>query len=236
MSPKGTLSAEDRLILIGEKTKRAKKHLEELEAIARSGEGKYKHAGFGDAHKHTMYRLPVTPFAVMTGAGDMIHNLRSALDHLAWQLVLANAMTPSGDTSFPIAESLKKFQAMKIRKMRDMAPKAQQAIEQLHPYKGGNEPLWRIHYWDIVDKHRQLLAPYQRNLVEIGEGEIFGQVREIADFPGIFPSDTDPDAHYPNATPSIETEIPNVQPLIPTLHELLVFTENLIENFRPFLA
>src|ERR1700687_47569 len=34
--------------------------------------------------------------------GEVVHNLRSALDHLAWQLVLANGGTPNRATEFPI--------------------------------------------------------------------------------------------------------------------------------------
>lgn len=34
--------------------------------------------------------------------GDIVHNLRSALDHLAYQLVLANGHKPGGKTGYPI--------------------------------------------------------------------------------------------------------------------------------------
>ena len=34
--------------------------------------------------------------------GDLLHNLRSALDHLAWQLVVDGGGTPSQDTNFPV--------------------------------------------------------------------------------------------------------------------------------------
>ncbi len=34
--------------------------------------------------------------------GDIVHNWRSALDHLAWQLVIRNGRKPSGSTAFPI--------------------------------------------------------------------------------------------------------------------------------------
>lgn len=37
--------------------------------------------------------------------GDAIHNLRSALDHLVWQLVLLNGKTPSGANQFPICDT-----------------------------------------------------------------------------------------------------------------------------------
>jgi hypothetical protein len=37
--------------------------------------------------------------------GDYVHNLRSALDHLAWQLVLVSGGTPNARTAFPIFTS-----------------------------------------------------------------------------------------------------------------------------------
>src|SRR5258708_7566139 len=37
--------------------------------------------------------------------GEAIHNLRSALDHLAWQLVLANNNIPNRSAEFPIFET-----------------------------------------------------------------------------------------------------------------------------------
>ena len=37
--------------------------------------------------------------------GDVIHNLRSALDHVVWQLVLLNGATPGPGNQWPICRS-----------------------------------------------------------------------------------------------------------------------------------
>jgi hypothetical protein len=42
------------------------------------------------------------PMRLSVLLGDFLHNLRSALDHLAWQLVLVNGSTPGKRTGFPI--------------------------------------------------------------------------------------------------------------------------------------
>ncbi len=42
------------------------------------------------------------PFDALAAAGDIVHNLRSALDHLAFQLVLAGGHTPTTETAFPV--------------------------------------------------------------------------------------------------------------------------------------
>lgn len=46
--------------------------------------------------------VPLTFSAII---GDVLYDLRSALDHLAWQLVIANGGTPNRDTAFPIYSS-----------------------------------------------------------------------------------------------------------------------------------
>jgi hypothetical protein len=37
--------------------------------------------------------------------GEFLHNTRSSLDHLAWQLVLSNSGEPSLATCFPILQT-----------------------------------------------------------------------------------------------------------------------------------
>ena len=50
-------------------------------------------------------------------AGDLVHNLRSALDHLVWQLVIRDGQEPSRRNEFPICYSQKRFRDdVKFRK------------------------------------------------------------------------------------------------------------------------
>jgi hypothetical protein len=42
------------------------------------------------------------PLEVSIATGDAIHNLHSALDHLAWALVESNGGTPTDQTEFPL--------------------------------------------------------------------------------------------------------------------------------------
>ncbi len=51
-------------------------------------------------------------------AGDIIHNLRCALDHLIWQLVLRDGHKPSRRNEFPIYESEERFRDEKFRKKK----------------------------------------------------------------------------------------------------------------------
>jgi hypothetical protein len=90
--------------------------------------------------------------------GDAIHNLRTALDLLACDLVRLNGGNIK-KVDFPFAsegDSLNK--RIKERKIHRAGPDIVQIIKCLKPYKGGDNALWAIHDLDITDKH-QLILP-----------------------------------------------------------------------------
>jgi hypothetical protein len=223
------------------KTKRAKKHLFYVETLARDSR-----KGIGalpnPKGKGRSRSLPlrIVSVDVMTGAGDVIHNLRSALDHLAWELAKWETGFPPEprDCFFPIGRDRENYKSMKRRAVAGMSPEAKKAIHKLRPYKGGNEALWRIHHLDIVDKHRHLLiAGYQIRFTDTGLPGIWGTVKdEPTHFLGLFDDDFQGEEKRSPQPASIELQVSHMKPLIPSLHELLVFTENLIENFKPLLS
>jgi hypothetical protein len=95
--------------------------------------------------------------------GDAVHNLRSALDHLAWALVEANGNTPNHRTQFPINYDLASFEEAVPRCLAGASDAAISAIKNLKPYKmGNNQPgnqlLYAVHELDIIDKHRLIVA------------------------------------------------------------------------------
>jgi len=91
--------------------------------------------------------------------GDVIYNLRSGLDQLAWQLALMGTVTPGRETAFPIAwEDTPKTQEW-IRKLTWQMPcDAIAIIQDLQPYKRGNayrqDRLWQLNELSNIDKHR----------------------------------------------------------------------------------
>jgi hypothetical protein len=97
------------------------------------------------------------PFRCSAIVGDIVHNLRSALDHLIWELVLANGATPTDKTGFPIFKNVDAFNAGVLNKVSGVSPAVMQKLRELKPYKEGNGALWRLHRLDIVDKHHLLL-------------------------------------------------------------------------------
>jgi hypothetical protein len=236
--PKMALSAESRLALIRNKTEWAKKNLINLESLANEHilDREYVVLDHPDPAKGGMQMMGKMPFDVVLMAGDIIHSLRSALDHLAFNLVQAGGEIPDTKTCFPIAETRGKYESSKAGKVRGMTVAAKAAIDDLRPYGGGNEPLWRIHHLDIVDKHRELMVVADQYLFT-GE-HFFGPYMVIGEekhFSGIFASDSDQDLEAALNPTLIEPKIPEMQPLIPSLHELVVFVDDLVGNFLPLL-
>lgn len=101
-----------------------------------------------------------TPAMIPVIAGEVLQNFRSALDHLAYQLVLIGTGQPGPfpHVYFPIFDSAEKYEAGKMRQIRGMRQEAIDALDALKPYGGGNEVLWRIHRLNNVDKHRLLIT------------------------------------------------------------------------------
>jgi hypothetical protein len=94
--------------------------------------------------------------------GDCLQNLRTALDYLVWELVLAAKGTPNKKNEFPICTSKDLFEESLKRGRLDGVPVlAKTAIERLQPYNTGNDPmkarLWVLNHLTNINKHRRLL-------------------------------------------------------------------------------
>jgi hypothetical protein len=125
-------------------------------------------------HVERLKPLPPLPpiFAVIVG--DYIHDLRSALDHLAWRLVATfGKRKPGRHTAFPIYTDEDDFvceierPALKERRspLLGLNPSSQPwaLIEGRQPYRQPdppNHPLELIRTFNNVDKHRTLFASY----------------------------------------------------------------------------
>jgi len=149
------------------KIERAKKHIADLDVAIRAFcESKpytiaTKPHPIAEIQHTTLYVSRVEPVPEDIGliAGDVIHNLRSSLDHLAWQLIEANGGTPGKGTYFPISESAEKYAAAIKRGVVDgMSVGAQKLIADSQRHASGDNTLWFIHELDIVDKHRLLIT------------------------------------------------------------------------------
>jgi len=135
------------------KIKRADKHIHDLQSVIRGfidaspySIGRKTDVETGDAIYYVEGYKPI-PDDVALIAGDVLQNLRSALDYLAWELVLAEKNTPSEATSFPITDNPPVTADQKRsfdRKVHGMGKEAVNVIREIKPYKGGNNRLWRL--------------------------------------------------------------------------------------------
>ncbi len=89
--------------------------------------------------------------------GDALHNMRSSLDLLYYQIVL----NPTNWTRFPIFASRDEL----INKLNSAVKQKQITVsiqnyifDNIKPYKGGNPFLWGLHDLNITDKH-QIIIP-----------------------------------------------------------------------------
>lgn len=89
--------------------------------------------------------------------GDAVHNIRSALDYMTWQLILRNGSNPSKNTCFPIGLKKSGYGKQLRYSLSGASVMAKKYIRRLKPYPGGNHILTQIHALDICDKHHLAL-------------------------------------------------------------------------------
>jgi hypothetical protein len=105
-------------------------------------------------------------------AGEVVHNLRSALDHVAWQLALLTTPTPYDLTAFPIALTPGEFGSKRGQAMiGDIAPKHRALIESFQPYNGTQQAWTPLALRDLrvlsnTDKHRVINATIARSVTK----------------------------------------------------------------------
>jgi hypothetical protein len=90
----------------------------------------------------------------------VIQNLRSALDHLAYELFMTETKGRyvGKHIYFPIEKEAKTYKKTSDRKTKGISNKAKRLIDSVKPYQGGNDTLWQIHELNIIDKHRLLVT------------------------------------------------------------------------------
>lgn len=159
------MPARERLEVIGVKVERAKEHLRSLETEVRSylASTPYVVGTRRDPESRRLIYFLVsvqpTPLKISAILGDSIHNLRSALDHLAYQLVsVGTGKAPSSHVYFPIADDRTKYLEQRRHQIKGASPQAIAAVDALTPYKGGSDTLWKLHKLNNVDKHRVLIT------------------------------------------------------------------------------
>ena len=73
--------------------------------------------------------------------GDLVHNLRSTLDHLVWQAVVRQGdVEPTTQHQFPICDDESSWPAASKRRLKGVAAVDQEAIREVQPFRGQLSP------------------------------------------------------------------------------------------------
>ena len=194
--------------------------------------------------------------------GDIIHNLRSVLDLLIYQLFLSNKQSPHRDSGFPVCVKKSDFLNDGLKKIQGIDLKATETIKQLRPYKRGNKRLYQLHQLDITDKHKITIGVGgSHESVIIDFSEMFNNLGNfktiIPSMPiGIRPADNqlplkNGDAlfavkkgnnfeHFKNTKNNLnisfgDGRILNGEPMMPTLKEFMQLTEDIVNKLSPII-
>lgn len=197
-----------------------------------------------DLQKFGVRKVPLR-FRVL--AGEIIHHLRCAFDHIAWQL-----SSPESQTKFPTRiefpvfdkdpsldkEKLQLYQ----RKIKGIASATALArIDGLQPHRRPNplrDPLWLIHNMDRIDKHREVVMAIQIMKLQISAGATaigFGIQKPWENRPRrvqlVGHSDVEMNVKISANITLGEFTGANDESIIPTLVNLLRFTRNSVQSF-----
>jgi hypothetical protein len=240
------LSADDRIYLIRVKIERAKKHLSDLEDEVGRFRNQKLNVVFTDANltsgkfgapREDLKSVRVFSFDAVCTAGDVIQNLRTALDHLANHLVAVAGNAPSRRVEFPIAKDAATYEAEKARKVEGMRAEAVEAIDRLKPYRGGNELLWNIHALNNTDKHRMLFTVDKDCIMQddwLPDGGYAVRTGNPT-FSAVFDSEIEKDVEVEIDKALAQPPSAEGNALLPALHQMIDAVEDLIFNFRPLL-
>lgn len=107
--------------------------------------------------------IAAPPPVIQVVIGDAVHNLRSALEHVASDLIaLALGEGERHRSKFPMHETRKNLVDMIDKgEIKPHFPKVSEAIlNVVKPYKGGNDLLWTLGKLWNIDKHRLPITTY----------------------------------------------------------------------------
>jgi hypothetical protein len=167
---------------------RAGHHIAELEQVCRTFiedhpfeaiRAQNLAAGKWEVRVHVNHELPAPILGVIIG--DIVHNLRTALDHLICLLVAANDPPVNTNTMFPFAPTEKDWKSARNSRAKGAHEDVLEVLDVLQPYAGGNDVLYRLHQLDIADKHKLLIASAAQNVrVGVPLASLFKQSQPTA--------------------------------------------------------
>lgn len=208
------------------KISRARHHLTELIALE-DGHEAFKELDIPDGSTPpgaiSLGHMQVTGPPEEYGAivGDVIHNLRSALDLMAVALVDLNGGNTRG-VYFPFSINEGELDdQIRLKNFDRAGALAVKQLKEFQPYKGGNIALRAVHDLDIEDKHKQLI-PIQTHII--------GRAIDIRHPSGV---PTPVAGSQPKAAYMFPPENPLAgKEIVETLHQLVELVEGVFDVFE----
>jgi hypothetical protein len=236
--------ADHRFRLIRIKVERAKKHIDDLEDAIRDVRKPIgKTINFNKDTQTSNVGLNWVDLYVYSSdipaiTGDVVHNLRSALDHLAWQLVEVGTLKGftrrstlrDGDISFPIAKSPEAYKSMKPGCIEGAEWVSIEAIDELNPYRGGNDALWMLRQLDNTDKHSYIVTAGNNFIIDgmsLQTDETFFTALDV--------DDNKQDVNISVNESDIKMKVRDRDALLPTIHQLADFVDGIVTSFASHL-
>jgi len=157
------------------KRRRAKEHLDNLKARIEAFTNETSQSVTADfneqSREYVLYAHiggePDRSWPLLVG--EFLHNLRSSLDAIMWQLAIPNPVNPSA-IQFPIFKDaverreagrrISGYDKSGLRQLQDVDPTAEPVVKALQPcFAKGPEahPLWILNQLNNIDKHRTVL-------------------------------------------------------------------------------
>ena len=147
---------------------RAQRYVRECDALLRRFAGVSEDKIIASYGTENPVEFPDVPSDLPLAVSDAIHNLRSALDYLVYELALKDSGSIQEGTQFPLENcrdgkspsgNLIGFDAVQDRFLKGVSTANRADIEQLQPYNGNN---WARNLREISnpDKHRRLTPFY----------------------------------------------------------------------------
>lgn len=203
------------------------------------------------------------PDDCMVLAGNIAGNLRSAFDILAGRVKLTGRKAPVVKHYFPIFHDPDEYKTSGRGQIKGAGSLAMSLVKRLQPYHRGDDyashPLWIIHELDILQKHNDLVligGAVRTQKFQIGPDtgsqkggtvhikmtlsspdRVCPLIDEAPFFRFAFDTpDVNVEAQYAFYVAFDKSGVGKGEPVIPTLKQLIDFSERAIETFRPCFA
>ncbi|MFB3040768.1 MAG: hypothetical protein ACE1ZS_03040 [Candidatus Poribacteria bacterium] len=237
------------------KIERAKQHISELNSTIEAFDARdpytivvEKDSQSGN-HLWTMRISEDIPQNLTVIIGDVIHNLRAALDLMISDIVIPLGAKPN-KVKFPFVEHANALVGRIEETQINLAPKEViTLIKDLEPYPSGKSNLYGLHRLDIADKHTSLIAtteftgiPYFS--IEGTQGPIatfintrFSPIKDGKVLFSIPPSENVKlgQKFIPSFGVTFATGQPfKGEPIVPTFVQLTELIKGVIESFKPY--